>query len=150
MVPGSHDGDDDEGAAAGHASGAAVGTQRLDKWLWFARVVKTRTLAATLITEGKVRINGERVQKPSSTVRVGDIVTTLLRQQVRILKVAAFAQKRGSAPIAASLFADMSPPPAAKDPASAANNPAAKREAGSGRPTKRERRETDRFKSRSE
>lgn len=142
--------DDEDQRESGPSNGVAVSTQRVDKWLWHARVVKSRTLAATLVTEGKVRLNGCKVDKPSTTVRVGDVVTTLLRQQVRILKVSGFAAKRGSAVIAATLFDDLSPPPVPADPTSAANNPAAKREPGSGRPTKRERREIDRFKYESE
>ena len=137
---------DDDEADEPHPAGGTVSSQRLDKWLWHARVVKTRTLAATLVTEGKVRINGERLDKASTPVRTGDVLTVLLRQQVRILKVAGFAAKRGSAVIAATLYEDLTPKPLPADPASPSNNPAAKREAGSGRPTKRERRETDRFK----
>jgi ribosome-associated heat shock protein Hsp15 len=138
--------DDEDERETGPPNGAVISVQRVDKWLWHARVVKSRTLAATLVTEGKVRLNGEKIDKPSATVRAGDVVTTLLRQQVRILKVAGFATKRGSAVIAATLFDDLSPPPVPADPTSQANNPAAKREPGSGRPTKRERREIDRFK----
>ena len=126
---------------------AGLGNQRLDKWLFFARVVKSRTLAATLITEGKVRVNGERVDKPSSTVRIGDVVTTLLRQQVRVLRVAAFADRRSAAPIAATIFTDLSPPRESADPTAPSRNRVAKREPGSGRPTKRDRREIDRFNS---
>ena len=143
-------GDDDDEKETTAVAGAVAASQRLDKWLWFARVAKTRTLAATLVSEGKVRINGERVEKPSAPVRAGDVVTTLQRLQVRVLKVASFAPRRGSASVAAALFDDLSPPPPAADPTSAANNPAAKRAQGTGRPTKRERRETDRFHSRSD
>jgi ribosome-associated heat shock protein Hsp15 len=129
----------------------ALDDQRLDKWLWHARVMKTRTLAATLVKEGKVRVNGERVAKTSHTLKLGDGLTIALRQQVRVLKVTGFALKRGSAGLAAALFEDLSPPPAPKLSSDvAADRSDAKRERGTGRPTKRERRDLDRFKSGSE
>ena len=121
---------------------------RLDKWLWFARVAKTRTLAAALVSEGKIRVNGVRIDKPANTLRAGDTVTIVMRERVRILKVVAFALKRGSATLAAALFEDLSPPP--PRPLERAAAAVAAREPGSGRPTKRERRDMDRFKTRSE
>jgi ribosome-associated heat shock protein Hsp15 len=124
--------------------------QRIDKWLCHARVVKTRTLAATVVTEGKVRINGERTDKPAATVKIGDVVTTILREHVSVLKVAGFAERRGSATVAAATYEDLSPPRAVADPAAPHRNKDAKRTPGTGRPTKRERREIDRFKSESE
>ena len=81
---------------------AAASRQRLDKWLWFARVAKTRTLAATLVTEGKVRVNKQRVSKPSHELRSGDAVTIALRQRVQVLRVVGFAERRGSAESAAA------------------------------------------------
>ena len=128
------------------ADGAAIqagGTQRIDKWLWFARVVKTRTLAAKLVTEGCVRLNRVKVEKPSATVRIGDVLTIAVHTRVRILKVINPGAKRGSAPEAALLFKDLTPPaePMIKPPPGPAD-----RDAGSGRPTKRERRQTDRLR----
>lgn len=134
---------------------APAGGQRLDKWLWFARVAKTRTLSATLVTEGKVRVNGVKVSKPAHAVKAGDTLTVVMRQRMRVLKVMGLAARRGSADVAARLFEDQSPPPPprADKPASGAavveGLPDAHREAGRGRPTKRERREIDRFKFRS-
>jgi ribosome-associated heat shock protein Hsp15 len=122
--------------------------QRLDKWLWHARVVKSRTLAATLVTEGKVRVNGDRVDKPAAAVRVGDVVTVILRQYMSVLKVAGFADKRGSATVASGLYQDLSPPRVNPDPTAPANNKDATRAPGSGRPTKRERRQIIGFKDR--
>ena len=80
-------------------------------------------------------------------MRVGDTVTIVMRERVRILKVAGFAAKRGSATLAAALFEDLSPPPPKPQDRIAT---VAAREPGSGRPTKRERREMDRFKTESE
>ncbi len=144
--PGKNTPDGGENAApSSDASKPALSGQRLDKWLWFARVAKSRTLAATLVTEGKIRINGDRVEKPAHTVRAGDTVTIVMRQRVRILKVLKFAAKRGSATVSAALFDDLSPPP--PKPAERASASAGQREPGSGRPTKRERREMDRFRN---
>jgi ribosome-associated heat shock protein Hsp15 len=85
--------------------------QRLDKWLWFARVVKTRTLAARLVTEGHVRINAQRVETPAKLVGPGDVLTIALERQVRVLKVVAPGTRRGAYPEAKLLFEDLTPAP---------------------------------------
>src|SRR3954462_6519519 len=113
--------------------------QRIDKWLWHARVVRTRSAAAALSDSGLVRINGARIDSSSRPVRPGDVVTIALDRNVRVLKVKGFAERRGSAEIARALFDDLTPPPPAGAPATAV------REDGAGRPTKRERREIDRL-----
>jgi ribosome-associated heat shock protein Hsp15 len=69
--------------------------QRLDKWLWFARVIKSRTSAAQLIESGKVRVNRVRVVKPSHALREGDVLTIASRGQVRVLQVQALGERRG-------------------------------------------------------
>ena len=133
------------------ANAAKAGAQRLDKWLWFARVAKTRTLSAAVISEGKVRVNGVKVIKPAHTVKNGDTVTVVMRQRMRILKVAGIGVRRGSAEVAALLLEDLSPAPQPKAGAGAegeAHAVAGQRQPGSGRPTKRERREMERFKFR--
>jgi len=117
-------------------------TQRVDKWLWHARVVRTRTAAATLVTSGHVRLNGGRVGAPSQLVRIGDVVTVALDRVVRILKVAGFAERRGDAVAASVLFEDLTPKPA--DTPRPEVGPG-EREPGSGRPTKQERRAIDRL-----
>ena len=71
--------------------------QRLDKWLWHARVVKARTSAAALIEAGHVRINGVREMAPGQAVKAGDVVTIGLDRGVRVLKVLGFAERRGDA-----------------------------------------------------
>ncbi|MBX9842955.1 MAG: RNA-binding S4 domain-containing protein [Xanthobacteraceae bacterium] len=118
--------------------------QRIDKWLWHARVVRTRSAAAALVGGGMVRLNNERVEQPSRPVRPGDVVTIALDRSVRILKVTGYAERRGSADIARGLFEDLTPPPAPKPSAP----PSGQRAEGSGRPTKRERRDTDRLRGR--
>jgi ribosome-associated heat shock protein Hsp15 len=118
--------------------------QRIDKWLWFVRVVKSRTLATALVAEGKVRVNRERVEKASFQVKPGDVLTIALHEHVRILQVVAPGVRRGAAPEAAKLFNDLTPPrPPRPKPAEV---PSGERDAGSGRPTKRERRLTDRLR----
>ncbi len=123
----------------------APGSQRADKWLWFARVVKTRTSAAALVSEGKVRINRQRIEKPSHGVRPGDVLTIAVGARVRILEVIATGTKRGSAPDAQALFKDLTPPPPPRNSSETDMQQAGNRDPGSGRPTKRDRRRIDRL-----
>ena len=81
--------------------------QRLDKWLWHARVVKARSSAAALVEAGHVRINGVREKAPGHTVKAGDVLTVALDNSVRILKVIAFAERRGDATAARVLYEDL-------------------------------------------
>jgi ribosome-associated heat shock protein Hsp15 len=87
----------------------APGTQRLDKWLWFARIIKSRTLAAQLVEDGKVRVNRVRASKPSQAVRSGDVLTIAVRGRVQVLRVRAVAERRGPAPEARLLYEVVSP-----------------------------------------
>ncbi|MGH6769972.1 MAG: RNA-binding S4 domain-containing protein [Xanthobacteraceae bacterium] len=118
--------------------------QRIDKWLWHARVVRTRTAAAALAASGHVRVNSQRIDAASRTVRVGDVVTIALDRTVRVLKVAALAERRGAA-AARLLYEDLNPPAATAEPADPEPAAVAAREPGAGRPTKRDRRALDRF-----
>jgi len=117
--------------------------QRIDKWLWHARVVRTRSAAAALSDAGLVRINGVRIDTSSRPVRPGDVVTVALDRNVRVLKVVGYAERRGSAETVRALYEDLTPPPAPRTEAISGE-----REEGSGRPTKRERREIDRLQGR--
>jgi len=81
--------------------------QRLDRWLWHARVVKARSSAAALVEAGHVRINGIREKAPGHAVKPGDVVTVALDNSVRILKVVAFAERRGDATAARVLYEDL-------------------------------------------
>jgi ribosome-associated heat shock protein Hsp15 len=69
--------------------------QRLDRWLWFARIMKSRTSAAQLVESGKVRVNRARVVKPSHMLREGDVLTIALRGKVRVIEVCAMGVRRG-------------------------------------------------------
>jgi ribosome-associated heat shock protein Hsp15 len=81
--------------------------QRIDKWLWHARVVRTREAAAALAAAGYVRINGTRVEAAAAPVRCGDVVTIALDHGVRVLRVCGFAPRRGDAGEARRLFEDL-------------------------------------------
>jgi ribosome-associated heat shock protein Hsp15 len=120
-----------------------VDRQRIDKWLWHARVVRTRSAAAALANDGQVRVNGQRIDAASRAVRAGDVVTIALDRSVRVMKVTAFAERRGDAEAAQVLYEDLTPPSVAAPPASV--GPV--RDEGAGRPTKRDRRALDRWRS---
>jgi ribosome-associated heat shock protein Hsp15 len=81
--------------------------QRLDKWLWHARVVKARTSAAALIASGHVRINGVREVAPGHQVKPGDVLTVALDHGVRVLKVIGFCERRGDAQAARVLYDEL-------------------------------------------
>ena len=83
--------------------------QRIDKWLWHARVVRTRSSAAALVDEGHVRLNGARVTANSQPVKAGDVVTVALERTVRVMRVIGFAERRGDAAAARTLCEDMRP-----------------------------------------
>jgi ribosome-associated heat shock protein Hsp15 len=117
---------------------------RVDKWLWHARFFKTRSLAATKVTDGSVRINGNLTQKRASTVSPGDVLTFAQGDHIRVIEVLALGSRRGPAPEAQALYRDISPPPAKKqDPHP--ENPGYE---GKGRPTKKDRRQLDLSKAR--
>ena len=88
-------------------TGEKLELQRLDKWLWHARMTRTRSLAAKLVAAGFVRINGQRVSDPARLVRCGDVLTLALRHTTRVVKVAGFDARRGSAAVAQLLFVDV-------------------------------------------
>jgi ribosome-associated heat shock protein Hsp15 len=115
---------------------------RLDKWLWAARVFKTRSLAGAACDGGKVDLN-DQAAKPAKAVRPGDLVRVTLPQgRRRILKVVALDDRRGSAAVARALYEDLTPP----EPARPRGATPPLRPPGAGRPTKRERRAIDRLR----
>ena len=85
--------------------------QRLDKWLWHARVVRARASAAALVEAGHVRINGTRERSPGHAVKAGDVVTVGLDRSVRVLKVTGFSERRGDASAASVLYEDLQQKP---------------------------------------
>jgi ribosome-associated heat shock protein Hsp15 len=106
--------------------------QRLDKWLWFARMTKSRTLAQKLILSGRVRVNREKTGSPAIAVRPDDVLTIALDSGVRVVKVLAPGKRRGPAAEARLLYADLTPP-------------ADRADRRAPRPTKRDRRIFDRL-----
>ncbi|MCL2715293.1 MAG: S4 domain-containing protein [Alphaproteobacteria bacterium] len=84
-----------------------MGSERLDKWLWHARVVKARSSMAHLIRQGHVRLNGTRVTSPGHVVRVGDVVTVVSGQWLRVLRVVGFATQRGNAVAAREIYQEL-------------------------------------------
>ncbi|MGW0612087.1 RNA-binding S4 domain-containing protein [Streptomyces sp. NPDC002788] len=128
--------------AAAEAAGPQSGqTVRVDSWIWAVRLVKTRSMGATACRGGHVRVNGERV-KPAHAVRVGDEVRLRQEGRERIVVVTRLIRKRVGAPVAAQCYVDNSPPPPPRE----AVAPAGIRDRGTGRPTKRDRRELERLR----
>jgi ribosome-associated heat shock protein Hsp15 len=112
--------------------------QRIDKWLWFARLAKTRTLAQKLAVSGRVRINRERNDSASQPVKIGDTLTIAFDAHVRVLRIVAIGARRGPSPEARGLYKDLSPPKSVAPPQTGEV-----RDKGAGRPTKRDRRALD-------
>ncbi|MBM4359364.1 MAG: RNA-binding S4 domain-containing protein [Deltaproteobacteria bacterium] len=108
---------------------------RIDKWLWAARIWKTRGLASKACDAGHVTVAGVSV-KPSRLVRLGDRIEAVTPGGVKILEVRGLSEQRGPATVARTLYEDHSPPPPPRE----AFVPVALRERGAGRPTKRDRR----------
>lgn len=118
-------------------------TLRIDKWLWHARFFKSRTLAAKFVAGAKVRVNGATVSKAHHLLKPEDVLTFPLGPHIRLIKVVLMGDRRGPAPEARTLYEDLDPP----QPKPKSTRPAkvGEREAGSGRPTKRERRQMDKW-----
>lgn len=102
---------------------------RVDKWLWWARFFKTRSLAARVVAGG-IRVNGTRTDKARTAIRPGDTLTFAQGRTVRVIKVIALGHRRGPAPEAAALYEDLAPP----EPPKPRVGP---------RPTKKDRRDMD-------
>jgi ribosome-associated heat shock protein Hsp15 len=111
--------------------------QRLDKWLWCARLARTRSGAARLIEAGKVRINGTRALKPSCPVQPGDVVTAASLGRLTVVRVLGTTERRGPASLARTLYEDLTSPSPAPEHA-----PDGIGRQGP-RPTKRNRRRLD-------
>ena len=124
------------------AHGAATKTQRIDRWLWYARFFKTRTLAAKFVSSKTIRLTRDetvtRIEKPAVAIRPGDVLTFTRNERPMIIEIVICGNRRGPATEAATLYNDLSPPP----PPKAVREPSPfEREKGAGRPTKKDRRE---------
>lgn len=124
-------------------TGALTERQRIDKWLFFARVAKSRTLAGKFVASGHVRLNRDKISSPSQMVKIGDVLTISLERRVLVLKIVDGGNRRGPASEAQALYEDLSPPAPAK---SEITTVVGAREPGAGRPTKRNRRDIDKFR----
>ncbi len=119
---------------------------RLDKWLWYARFFKSRTLATRLCASGRLRVNGAIVKKAHYVLKPGDILTFPKGPHIRMIRVAALGTRRGPAAEAQTLYEDLEPPQVEKSGKFVAPSKVAEREPGSGRPTKVQRRAIDRLR----
>jgi ribosome-associated heat shock protein Hsp15 len=113
--------------------------QRLDKWLFFSRAVKSRTLAQKLIESGAVRVNTARTLASDHRVGAGDVLTMTIGDRLLVWRILDPGARRGPAAEAARLYEDLSPPPLPRAP----NGAFAQRPPGAGRPTKKDRRAID-------
>ncbi|MDI3404782.1 RNA-binding S4 domain-containing protein [Streptomyces cavernicola] len=118
------------------------GSVRVDAWIWSVRLIKTRSAAATACRGGHVRVNGDRV-KPAHPVKAGDEVRLRYAGRDRVVVVKRVIRKRVGAPVAVECYVDNSPPPPPRE----AVAPAGVRDPGTGRPTKRDRREMERLRA---
>ncbi|MEU6377917.1 RNA-binding S4 domain-containing protein [Streptomyces sp. NPDC046909] len=128
--------------AAAEAAGPQHGeTVRVDSWIWSVRLVKTRSAGGAACKGGHVRVNGDRV-KPAHSLRVGDEVRLVHEGRERIVVVKRLIRKRVGAPVATQCYVDNSPPPPPREHIA----PAGIRDRGTGRPTKRDRRDMERLR----
>ena len=119
---------------------------RIDKWLWSARFFKTRADATRCVAGGRMRLDGEPMSKPHRQIRPGHVLTFAKGDDIRVIRIVALASRRGPATEARLLYEDLAPPEPRATSQQAALRPFEDRPTGSGRPTKRERRLTDRLK----
>lgn len=124
------------------------GRIRIDKWLWHARFFKSRTLAGKFCQGGKVRLNDQLITKAHVMVGPDDVLTFAKGPLIKVVKIREIGTRRGPAPEAQALYEDLSPPPPKKAERPFAPGKPAEREPGSGRPTKAERRATDKLRDR--
>ena len=122
---------------------ASAGRQRIDKWLFFARIAKSRTLAQTWVEAGHVAVNGEKARRPSAEVKPGDRLEVVAERRTFVLVVRAPGTRRGPYEEAKLLYDDESPPPERLTLFEQAQ-----RVPGTGRPEKKERRDIDRLHGR--
>jgi ribosome-associated heat shock protein Hsp15 len=118
---------------------------RLDKWLWHGRFFKTRSLAASVVGSGVVRVNTVRVQKRSTQIGIGDVLTFPQADRIRVIRVDALGARRGPAAEAQTLYTDLAP----QEPAVENISPQNPQFEGKGRPTKKDRRTLDLSRARS-
>ena len=119
--------------------------ERLDKFLFFARAIKSRTLAQKIIETGAIRVNSDRTDKSDYKVGAGDVLTMALHGRIVIWRILDCGTRRGPAAEAQALYQDLSPLPLPREDLSPYDAAIAQRGEGAGRPTKKERRDTDKL-----
>jgi ribosome-associated heat shock protein Hsp15 len=124
---------------------APVRKERLDKWLFYSRALKSRTLAQKVIETGAVRVNGDKTERSDYKVGAGDVLTMILHGRIVVWRIIDAGERRGPASEAQGLYEDLSPPPLPREQLSPYDAAIAQRPEGAGRPTKKERREIDRL-----
>ena len=112
---------------------------RIDKWLWYARFFKTRSLASKVVSGGHVRVNGAKIAKSSHAISAGDVLTFPQAKEICVVRIEALGERRGPAPEAQTLYFDMTE---RKEKV-----PKSPRFEGKGRPSKRDRRNLDLMKN---
>jgi len=125
---------------------APLRKERLDRFLFFSRAVKSRTLAQKFIEAGAIRVNSEKTVRTDHKVGAGDVLTMSLHERILIWRIIDPGTRRGPASEAQGLYEDMSPPSLPRAQRSPYEAAIAERPAGAGRPTKKERRDTDRLR----
>ena len=126
---------------------------RVDRWLWFARFFKSRSLAAKLVQGRKVRLNSVLIAKPSVSIKSGDVLTFPQGKEIRVIKVLEIGTRRGPAPEAQALYEDLSPKedkPKSDGDVTISNKARFERERGTGRPTKADRRALEKLRHKSD
>ena len=118
---------------------------RIDKWLWAIRLFKTRSLATTACKAGKVKLDGTNV-KPSRDVNIGETYSVRIGPMQKVVKVKGLIEKRVAAPLAITMYEDLTPPEHVEQLKSVFHQPVGKRDRGTGRPTKKDRRDIDKLK----
>ncbi|WP_316356739.1 RNA-binding S4 domain-containing protein [Devosia sp.] len=124
-----------------------VRKERLDKFLFFSRALKSRTLAQKVIETGAIRVNSERTDRSDLKVGAGDVLTMNLHGRIVVWRILDCGSRRGPATEAQGLYEDLSPPTLPKAELSPYEAAIAPRGDGAGRPTKKERRDTDRLRA---
>ncbi|MEH6629709.1 MAG: RNA-binding S4 domain-containing protein [Halopseudomonas aestusnigri] len=121
-------------------------TLRIDKWLWYARFFKTRTLASVVCNGGRVRVGGATVRKSSYLAHIDDVLTFTQGPNIRVVRILSLGTRRGPAPEAQLLFEDLAPVEKMVSGSKADTGDGGVRDMGSGRPTKKERRDIEKLR----
>ena len=122
-------------------------TLRIDKWLWYTRLFKSRTLAGKLCASNRLRLNGQVIGKSNAMLKIGDVLTFPKEKEIRVIKVVELGQRRGPASEAVALYEDLEPPVARSRHDEKKPPAPGSRDSGAGRPTKADRRALDRLQN---